>query len=687
MAKTILADLVTRMTVESAQFKRELEKTTAKTVAWSKVQQNAANQAQYTNNKMAKSFDNASKSAKKLGGGAITQVGYQVQDFAVQVGGGTNALIAFGQQGSQLAGIFGPTGAVVGAFIAIGSVLGLTLLPEVFKSKDAMNELSQSMERLREVAEKSKTGVYGFTDTIRELSKVGTTVVAAELEASLIRAEKAASAAASSIVEKLSGLDVGYGFSDVADYVEALNADLGFAVSHTEGFRDTAKELGEEFGRTGKAAAEVGTAIIQQLAELQKSPDATRFETLQKYLSDLSLSGDKVSESAKLMVSDLRLFFAEAKSSAEIAEFLSEKLKEIKSGDDSSVAPPDLSLDKSAELIKQLQQELDITKLKINGNELEAIKLANAFSLGKNSISELPNEAQKLLETLYKINQQQEENQKQSAIETRSLSQVESIEKQFAAENDAILAANDERISIIESLQLDEEAIKARGFSNLIELQAFYIAESNELYNNQREEALARDEAEIKREQEKQQRIEEFKKLSEQRQRQGATQNFLSDLQQATANSKKLAGIHKAAAISQAIINTYQAANQALAAPFPPPIPQIFAATAVAAGMANVAAIKSTPIAGARAMGGEVGGGKTYLVGEKGPELFTPGASGQITSNDNLRKAMDAQSQSPSISLSMNTVINGSDNDVVAALERQPRRAKRVLQQLLARPI
>ena len=106
MAKTILADLVTRMTVESAQFKRELEKTTAKTVAWSKVQQNAANQAQYTNNKMAKSFDNASKSAKNLGGGAITQVGYQVQDFAVQVGGGTNALIAFGQQGSQLAKIF-----------------------------------------------------------------------------------------------------------------------------------------------------------------------------------------------------------------------------------------------------------------------------------------------------------------------------------------------------------------------------------------------------------------------------------------------------------------------------------------------------------------------------------------------------------------------------------------------------
>jgi hypothetical protein len=38
---------------------------------------------------------------------------------------------------------------------------------------------------------------------------------------------------------------------------------------------------------------------------------------------------------------------------------------------------------------------------------------------------------------------------------------------------------------------------------------------------------------------------------------------------------------------------------------------------------------------GARAAGGPVVRGKTYLVGEKGPELFSPGSSGQIISNDN----------------------------------------------------
>jgi hypothetical protein len=41
-------------------------------------------------------------------------------------------------------------------------------------------------------------------------------------------------------------------------------------------------------------------------------------------------------------------------------------------------------------------------------------------------------------------------------------------------------------------------------------------------------------------------------------------------------------------------------------------------------------------ISGAKASGGPVGGGQTYLVGEKGPELFTPGASGSITPNNAL---------------------------------------------------
>lgn len=41
-------------------------------------------------------------------------------------------------------------------------------------------------------------------------------------------------------------------------------------------------------------------------------------------------------------------------------------------------------------------------------------------------------------------------------------------------------------------------------------------------------------------------------------------------------------------------------------------------------------------IAGARAMGGPVTGGQTYLVGERGPELFTPSRSGSIVANHHM---------------------------------------------------
>jgi phage-related minor tail protein len=42
------------------------------------------------------------------------------------------------------------------------------------------------------------------------------------------------------------------------------------------------------------------------------------------------------------------------------------------------------------------------------------------------------------------------------------------------------------------------------------------------------------------------------------------------------------------------------------------------------------------PIAGARASGGPVAAGSAYLVGEQGPELFVPSASGTVASNASL---------------------------------------------------
>jgi DNA repair exonuclease SbcCD ATPase subunit len=103
----------------------------------------------------------ATGSAAKGAGraGQITQqAGYQVQDFAVQVGGGTSALTAFSQQAPQLLGVFGPAGAVAGAVVAIGAVATQVFMKmgeDTETAAEKAKKLEDALEKIREAAEKA----------------------------------------------------------------------------------------------------------------------------------------------------------------------------------------------------------------------------------------------------------------------------------------------------------------------------------------------------------------------------------------------------------------------------------------------------------------------------------------------------------------------------------------------------
>jgi hypothetical protein len=129
-----------------------------------------------------------------------------------------------------------------------------------------------------------------------------------------------------------------------------------------------------------------------------------------------------------------------------------------------------------------------------------------------------------------------------------------------------------------------------------------------------------------------------------------AAEQGLSIIQQTAKEGSAIAigalVAQKALAVAQILINSEVAASAAL---LPPPVGlgpvlgmglaasirgmgYVSAGLAIASGAIEL----GQTVSGKRALGGPVSAGKTYLVGEKGPELFTPGSDGGITPNHKL---------------------------------------------------
>lgn len=123
---------------------------------------------------------NARRSLQDFSSSGLQQVGYQVQDFIVQVQSGQDVLVALGQQGSQLAGIFGTQGALFGAAIAGATALAsviVALVTGVKSLDDAMKSLGESLDNvnsnldiLLEDPETFKKVFGGYSEGVTDLS-------------------------------------------------------------------------------------------------------------------------------------------------------------------------------------------------------------------------------------------------------------------------------------------------------------------------------------------------------------------------------------------------------------------------------------------------------------------------------------------------------------------------------------
>jgi prefoldin subunit 5 len=129
--------------------------------------------------------ENATGSFRGIGNVA-TSAGFQLQDFATQVAGGTSALTAFAQQAPQFLGVFGTGGAIAGAIVAVGAL--------------AFRFLSVG-ENAEEAAKSAERNFKGVADSQRDLARAIQDVN----DLYLTQSQRAAAAAAASRTA-LSGL-------------------------------------------------------------------------------------------------------------------------------------------------------------------------------------------------------------------------------------------------------------------------------------------------------------------------------------------------------------------------------------------------------------------------------------------------------------------------------------------------
>lgn len=370
-----------------------------------------------------------------------------------------------------------------------------------------------------------------------------------------------------------------------------------------------------------------------------------------------------------------------------------------------------------------------LENLVLSEEEIRRRGFDNIDALRQSSLDKLTQSYNKELAEL-----QKSEDKKSAVKSSAKTNDLARLDMTYADELQKITLAHQERVSSIGKMAITERDAKERGFASALELRKHYLALENQAFEdaiNKQKDKLRKDEYDksekvrsffneikgsgndpyvqndITREDQlvkakelydqqllNVQQFEEAKALIEDQYRkrkedldlQSATNqlNIASQLFDGIAGIIEAAGAKNSAAyrtifaisksfqIAESMLNLHAAVMKAMNDPTAVTPAQKFANMAAVAsqGASVLSQLTSVTLSGARANGGPVGGGRAYLVGERGPEIFVPGASGQITSNENLNKALSSGSGGGGVIINQTNNFdgNGADNEKLARM-------------------
>ena len=301
--------------------------------------------------RLRNSGDGARNSMRNMRGVA-QNLGWQLQDIAVQAQMGTNWFVIFAQQGSQFAASFGYIGALIGAGIAVAGAGLPALIEYLDDAKDSTEKLKASQERLNDIFESGKYSVNGFNKELIELYKTDKQFAELKLLTAMLDAERVLKASQKQIKEYVSDIkDLGKGYRVFNSLQEEFDEDVS--------------DLAKKFGITTDEVLRLNNAY-QRIARGGSS------DGLISAFKDIATTNPKVTDTFK----ELALQVTEAGLTSELARKQLEKLRKVLLGSELPTASK--YTESLAERYERLRRQLTMTDRQVeidNFLRLEAVNL------------------------------------------------------------------------------------------------------------------------------------------------------------------------------------------------------------------------------------------------------------------------------------------------------------------------
>lgn len=350
-------------------------------------------------------------------GQAAAQAGFQIQDFAVQVGAGTSALTAFAQQAPQLLGIFGPGGALAGALVAVGAVAAKVFLDMGKGAEDAGKAAEDMAERLNEAfktigGQAAKEAVSVFEHQISLAEQLAASALALkQAQENRIELDKLqAKSTADLTVEALNYLAATGQITDAEKKIaevrkQAAEAEKGFQIAAVE--QQVQAKIAEykQIGEQRKQAEEDRRDAENRVLELQKkqaelTATLNRSRGLDEFRMQQGISEGPSSETIALE-GEMQMLTQRIEAFQAIVRDTPARLRELAQASYEAAGAVDLAVVESKKQIEEIETKYQFTQ------KVETLKTATA------AITTGAQEIGKEIEKFEPVTQAQEQNKAQ----------------------------------------------------------------------------------------------------------------------------------------------------------------------------------------------------------------------------------------------------------------------------------